>query len=41
MQMPDAFMRKEAALLNITLPAAGQYAIGIAFLPQGEANRAA
>ena len=41
MQMPDAFMRKEAAALNITLPAAGQYAIGIAFLPQGEANRVA
>ncbi len=41
MQMPDAFMRKEAAKLNITLPEAGKYAVGIAFLPQGAANRAA
>ena len=41
MQMPDAFMRKEAAKLNITLPAAGQYAVGNVFLPQTAANRAA
>ena len=33
-QMPDAFMRKEAAKLNINLPAAGEYACGTAFLPQ-------
>lgn len=34
MQMPDAFMRKEAAKLNIQLPDAGQYAVGNVFLPQ-------
>ncbi len=31
MQVPDAFMRKEAAKLNIELPAAGQYAVGNVF----------
>lgn len=41
MQMPDAFMRKQAAKLNITLPAAGQYAVGNVFLPQSVQNRAA
>ncbi len=41
MQMPDAFMRKEAAKLNITLPAAGQYAVGNVFLPQTASNREA
>ncbi|NOT14496.1 MAG: glutamate synthase large subunit [Methylotenera sp.] len=41
MQMPDAFMRKEAAKLNINLPAAGQYAVGNVFLPQDVKNRAA
>ena len=41
MQMPDAFMRKEAAKLNISLPAAGQYAVGNVFLPQAAKNRAA
>ena len=41
MQMPDAFMRKEAAKLNITLPAAGQYAVGNVFLPQDAKNREA
>ena len=39
MQMPDAFMRKEAAKLNINLPEAGQYAVGNVFLPQNEKNR--
>ncbi|WP_047540294.1 glutamate synthase-related protein [Methylotenera versatilis] len=34
MQMPDAFMRKQAAKLNINLPDAGQYAVGNVFLPQ-------
>src|SRR6478609_6506940 len=38
MQMPDAFMRKEAAKLNITLPEAGQYAVGNVFLPQDAKN---
>jgi len=41
MQMPDAFMRKEAAKLNIQLPAAGQYAVGNVFLPQSAQNREA
>ena len=33
-QVPDAFMRAEFAALGVTLPAAGQYAVGMAFLPQ-------
>ncbi|MDP3141249.1 MAG: glutamate synthase central domain-containing protein, partial [Methylotenera sp.] len=41
MQMPDAFMRKEAAKLNINLPAAGHYAVGNVFLPQAVKNRKA
>ncbi|HSI45461.1 MAG TPA: glutamate synthase subunit alpha, partial [Methylophilus sp.] len=40
MQMPDTFMREEAAKLGITLPATGQYAVGQAFLPQQAENRA-
>ena len=40
MQMPDAFMRKEAAKLNITLPETGAYAVGNLFLPQNAQNRA-
>ncbi|HEX5539698.1 MAG TPA: glutamate synthase subunit alpha, partial [Methylophilaceae bacterium] len=40
-QMPDAFMRKEAAKLDIALPAAGDYACGMIFLPQSAAARAA
>ncbi len=38
-QMPDAFMRKEAAKLNIALPAAGEYACGTVFLPQTKDGR--
>ena len=41
MQMPDAFMRKEAAKLGINLPVAGQYAVGNVFLPQTAKNREA
>jgi glutamate synthase (NADPH/NADH) large chain len=41
MQMPDAFMRGEAAKLNINLPEAGKYAVGNLFLPQDAQNRAA
>ncbi|HNV89098.1 MAG TPA: glutamate synthase-related protein [Methylotenera sp.] len=41
MQMPDAFMRREAAKLNINLPEAGKYAVGNLFLPQDAKNRAA
>jgi len=40
MQMPDAFMRSEAAKLSISLPEAGQYAVGNLFLPQDTKNRA-
>lgn len=39
MQLPDTFMRNEAAKLNITLPAAGRYAVGNVFLPQSAKNR--
>ena len=38
-QMPDAFIRKEAIKLDITLPAAGEYACGTVFLPQDAKNR--
>ena len=41
MQLPDAFMRKEAVKLNINLPSVGQYAVGNLFLPQDAKNRAA
>lgn len=41
MQMPDAFMRKEAAKFGIQLPDAGQYAVGNVFLPQVAKNREA
>ncbi len=41
MQLPDAFMRKEAAKLNIQLPDAGQYAVGNVFSPQAAKNREA
>ena len=40
-QLPDAFMRKEATKLNITLPAEGQYAVGMIFLPQSSNGREA
>jgi glutamate synthase (NADPH) large chain len=40
MQIPDAFMRKEAAKLSIQLPEVGKYAIGNVFLPQGVDYRA-
>ncbi|MHB8352956.1 MAG: glutamate synthase subunit alpha, partial [Burkholderiales bacterium] len=40
-QMPDAFLRKEAAALQITLPALGEYAVGMVFLPQDGAARSA
>ena len=32
-QMPDAFLRKTAAAINITLPPEGDYGCGIVFLP--------
>lgn len=40
MQMPDTFIREEAAKLGMSLPAVGQYAVGQTFLPQDAANRA-
>jgi glutamate synthase domain-containing protein 2/glutamate synthase domain-containing protein 1/glutamate synthase domain-containing protein 3 len=35
-QLPDAFMRREAQALGIELPAAGRYAVGMVFLSQDE-----
>jgi len=40
-QLPDVFLRKEAAKLNIALPAVGQYACGTVFLPQSGNGRVA
>ncbi|MGE5546316.1 MAG: glutamate synthase large subunit [Solirubrobacterales bacterium] len=40
-QMPDAFLRAEAAELGITLPEPGAYAAGTVFLPKDKALRAA
>ncbi len=40
-QLPDAFMRKEAAKLGITLPEVGKYAVGMVFLPQSVNGREA
>ncbi|WP_407665409.1 glutamate synthase-related protein [Methylovorus mays] len=40
-QLPDAFLRKEAAKLSINLPAEGEYACGIVFLPQSQNGREA
>ena len=40
LQMPDEFMRREAASLGIELPALGQYAVGVVFLPQDPTERA-
>ncbi|MES2553822.1 MAG: glutamate synthase subunit alpha, partial [Pseudomonadota bacterium] len=40
-QLPDAFLRKEAAKLDITLPAVGDYACGTVFLPQSLNGREA
>ena len=41
LQLPDAFLRKEAARLQIDLPPAGDYACGIVFLPQSANGRLA
>ena len=40
-QMPDAFFRKEAEKLGITLPAEGEYGIAFLFLPRDDEKRAA
>jgi glutamate synthase (NADPH/NADH) large chain len=36
-QVPDAFMRTEAGKLDITLPKAGHYGVGVIFLPRDKA----
>ena len=38
-QMPDAFLRRACGKLGITLPAIGQYGVGMVFLPQEPASR--
>ena len=38
-QVPHAFLAKEMAAAGMTLPAAGDYAVGTAFLPQDAAHR--
>ncbi|MEN3975518.1 glutamate synthase large subunit [Emcibacter sp. SYSU 3D8] len=38
-QVPDAFMRTEAGKLDITLPKAGHYGVGVIFLPREEAQQ--
>ncbi len=40
LQMPDTFLRAETAKLGITLPASGDYAAGMVFLPRDPAHRA-
>lgn len=40
-QIPDAFFRRECAVLGINLPAAGAYGTGLVFLPKDEAERSA
>ena len=40
-QLPDAFFRREAAALGLTLPPEGEYGVGMVFLPQDDAERAA
>ncbi|HPG61865.1 MAG TPA: hypothetical protein PK586_07640, partial [Casimicrobium sp.] len=40
-QIPDTFFRRECGKLKITLPAVGQYGVGMVFLPQEPASRMA
>src|SRR5438094_3005700 len=40
-QTPDAFLRRACGKLGITLPAIGQYGVGMVFLPQEPASRMA
>jgi glutamate synthase (NADPH/NADH) large chain len=40
-QLPDRFLREEAARLGITLPPLGSYAVGMVFLPRNKRTRAA
>ncbi|MDG2319083.1 MAG: glutamate synthase large subunit [Rhodospirillaceae bacterium] len=38
-QIPDAFLREETAKLGFVLPTAGDYAVGMVFLPKDAAKR--
>ncbi len=40
-QVPDAFLRKSCAAQGVMLPAAGEYGVGMLFLPRAAAARAA
>jgi glutamate synthase (NADPH) large chain len=40
-QLPDAFLRRACGKLGLTLPAIGQYGVGMVFLPQEPASRMA
>ncbi|NDP41896.1 MAG: glutamate synthase large subunit [Aromatoleum sp.] len=40
-QLPDAFLRKVCGRLGLTLPAIGQYGVGMVFLPKEPASRRA
>src|SRR5512132_986116 len=40
-QLPDAFLRRVCGKLGITLPATGQYGVGMVFLPKEPASRMA
>ena len=40
-QMPDEFMKKAAAEVNINLPEEGRYGVGVMFLPQNPTLRKA
>ena len=39
-QIPDAFLRRACAALSLALPPAGEYGVGMAFLPQDPEARA-
>ena len=39
LQLPDAFFRREAATLGIELPPAGEYGVGMCFLPNDEIHQ--
>ncbi len=41
MQIPDAFLREECAAAGLDLPEAGQYGVGMIFLPRDPRTRAA
>ncbi len=40
LQIPDAFMRSECDRIGISLPAPGEYGVGMMFLPRGADSRA-